>query len=606
MASPPYRIVLVNMPCAPVAAPSLGLTQLKAALERRFGARIAVEVRYLNLDFTGFLGGAERYQLLISPLGRLTGLADWLFRREAFPEAADNTERYLARYYFDESDAEVRQVRVLVRECRPRLVEFLDRLIDRYRLHAADVVGFTLLFHQTVASFALAQRIKARNPAVVTVAGGAACEAVMGREYARQVAQIDSVFSGPALVSFPEFIARRIAGDFAGCESIPGVFSKSNLHGSGAMTSAELDINEIGELDYDEFLNQFAAVFPGDVRKPVLLFETSRGCRWGEKVACSFCGLNGSAMAYRALSPENAVRMFTGLFRYVPRSSFFQSVDTLVPGEYFEAVFPRLHPPEGVVMMYEVRATLNAGQLETLCRAGVRVIQPGIEALSTSTLQLMRKGATAFSNLRFLRDCSRLPIRVDWLLLIGSPGEGVDTWRKYLSDLPRLFHLPPPVGAFPISYDRFSRYFEEAGAFGLDLAPREFYRWVFPFEPDALRNIAYHFVDRNTDSERLDSWLEQLNAAIGEWKARWEAKAQLQWQEHGGAWFVYDSRDGVAVWREFTPQEREMLEYLESPRSLEQIAGRFGETLGRETIEVLRGMRLLFEEDGRAMSLVVR
>lgn len=606
MASSPYRIVLVNMPCAPVAAPSLGLTQLKGALERRFGSEIAVELLYLNLHFTEFLGDAESYELLISPLGRLTGLADWLFRQVAFPEADDNTEDYLARYYFDEEDEEVRQVRMLIRESRPRLADFLDGLIERYRLDVADVVGFTLLFHQTVASFALARRIKARNPAVVTLAGGAACEAVMGMEYARQVTQIDFVFSGPALVSLPEFIGRRVAGDLAGCGRIPGVFAKGNLAGSGAMTGEECDINENTELDYDSFLNQFEATFPGCTRKPVLLFETSRGCRWGEKIACSFCGLNGTAMAYRAMSPGGAASLLTGLFRYGSRSSFLQAVDTLLPTEYLESLFPRLRPPEGLVMMYEVRSTLNAAQLDVLCRAGVRVIQPGIEALSTSTLRLMRKGATAFSNLRFLRDCSRMPMRVDWLLLIGSPGESENTWRKYLSDLPLLYHLPPPVGAFPISYDRFSRYFDEAGAFGLDLEPREFYRWVFPFAPEALRDIAYHFIDRNDDRERLNAWLDKLNALIGEWKTRWGGKAQLQWQEDGGEWLIYDSRGDRAVWREIAPEQGEVLEYLDTPRSAEQIDGRFGAARAREALDFLRGLRLLFEEDGRLMSLVVR
>ena len=36
-------------------------------------------------------------------------------------------------------------------------------------------------------------------------------------------------------------------------------------------------------------------------------FETSRGCWWGERMHCTFCGLNGATMSYRSKSPRRAV-----------------------------------------------------------------------------------------------------------------------------------------------------------------------------------------------------------------------------------------------------------------------------------------------------------
>ena len=35
-----------------------------------------------------------------------------------------------------------------------------------------------------------------------------------------------------------------------------------------------------------------------------LFLEGSRGCWWGEKHACAFCGLNGRVNVYREKSPE--------------------------------------------------------------------------------------------------------------------------------------------------------------------------------------------------------------------------------------------------------------------------------------------------------------
>ena len=618
----PSRVVLINMPFGAVEMPSIALTQIKGVLERQFGADVVVEILYLNLDFVTFMDGLSSYRLMVSSQGRMTGLADWFFRGLAFPEAKDNTPDYLARFYFDEDDEETRQVRALIEEKRPNLAPFLDSLIDQYRLSDADIVGFSCLFYQTMASFALARRIKDCNPEVTTTMGGAACETVMGMEYARQVKSMDFVFSGPALVSFPDFVQSHLTGHHDTCDQIPGVFSKRNLE---ICTEAlprdpklaflpdsgkERNINDLAELDYHGFLDRFEATFPDRSLKPTILFETSRGCSWGEKIACSFCGLNGTAMQYRQMSAEQALKVINGLFSYVPRCNFFLAVDTIVPGNYFEEVFPSVRPPRGTALMYEVRSTLDTNQLRTLSKAGVHVIQPGIEALATPTLKLMRKGATAFSNLRFLKACSRFPFRVEWNLLIGSPGEEEETYRKYLQDLPLLMHLPPPGGAFPISFDRYSHYFNEPDSFGLDLHPREFYGYVFPFEDKAVRNVAYHFVDRKGDQERLETWLDQLNKAIEQWWLRWRnsdqlEEAQLQVLEDGEQLYIYDSRAGTAHYEPIKRDLKEILEYLETPRNWRQTISRFGEARAGKAREFLHDSGFVFEEEGRVMSLVI-
>ena len=41
--------------------------------------------------------------------------------------------------------------------------------------------------------------------------------------------------------------------------------------------------------------------------EPALLAESSRGCWWGEKFHCTFCGLNGAGMKYRSKSPERVL-----------------------------------------------------------------------------------------------------------------------------------------------------------------------------------------------------------------------------------------------------------------------------------------------------------
>ena len=58
-------------------------------------------------------------------------------------------------------------------------------------------------------------------------------------------------------------------------------------------------------------------------------------------------------------------------------------------------------------------------------------VQPGIESLATPTLKLMRKGTTAFNNIRFLADCAVEGVKPVWNLLVGFPGELAETYEAY-------------------------------------------------------------------------------------------------------------------------------------------------------------------------------
>ena len=44
-------------------------------------------------------------------------------------------------------------------------------------------------------------------------------------------------------------------------------------------------------------------------------------------------------------------------------------------------------------------------------------------------------------------------------------------------------------------------------------------------------NVAYHFVDRNADTDRIDHWLDTLNGLVADWHRRFLG-------EHSRAWGV--------------------------------------------------------------------
>lgn len=638
------------MPFAALNMPSLALTQLKTVLTNRFPGTVKVDIAYLNQEFGKHLG-VDYYNAVTNSLDHHnSGLGDWFFRQLAFPDEPDNIDAYIARHY-PYNIKQIQALRYFIQQKRQNLGKFLDSLIEKYELHRADLIGFTSMFSQNVACFAMARRIKEWNRSIITVVGGANCEAPMGQEIIKNVSQIDYVFSGPALRSFPKMIGYCLDGEMEKCQTIDGLFTKHNwidvkapksmagpatqplitiekqnaalgvaVASAGtrevASLGTELDLDEIIEPDHQEFLNIFENNFPEKKLEPILLFETSRGCWWGEKSHCTFCGLNGATMKYRAMSPDRAITQFENLFQQADRCKTFQAVDNILAREYIEKVLPLIDPPPESTIFYEVKADLSREDLQLLSEKRVRRIQPGIESLATSTLKLMRKGTNAFQNIALLKHCATFEVFPVWNLLVGFPGEGEDVYRKYVDDLPLLIHLPPPNGAFPVRFDRYSPYFTRREEYGLNLQPFDFYAMTYPFSNESLRNLAYYFVDANEQAEykvALSKWIIDLRDKVNTWHKRWSGadgmeRAELYFRRSGSRTVIVDSRAGRVVERELGEFGQRLIDFLETPKRMSNLIDHFSEISKDvicETLTSLRSLGLIFQEGDRYINLVL-
>ncbi|HEX3463389.1 MAG TPA: RiPP maturation radical SAM C-methyltransferase [Candidatus Elarobacter sp.] len=623
-----YRVLLLNLPFADVNLPSIALTQLKYVTEQAHPNAVDVRVVNLNHEFARYFGLENYDEVALGFQHHPSGLGDWIFRRAAFPDVRDNAEEYFRRYY-PRAAAGARVTRDVILEKRSGIEDFFLRMIAEYGAAEADLVGLTSMFSQNLACFAFARILKTVNPGVCVAIGGANCENPMGLEIVEHVEAVDVVFSGPSLVSFPRFVGSRLGGDDEPFPAIAGAFSKRDRRqregGSGstavataspvAVIGEELDINVRIPLDYDDFIASYERFFPGSASGPSLTFETSRGCWWGEKSHCTFCGLNGLSMNYRAMAPALALEQFASLFAYAPHVSRYQCVDNILPRNYLKDVLPQLHPPENASIFYEVKADLAEADVRTLAGAKVDTIQPGIEALASSTLKLMRKGTTAFQNIALLKHCVAYAVRPQWNLLVGFPGEHEDVFAKYARDLPLLVHLEPPSGVFPVRFDRFSPYFNEAAAYGLELEPYDFYAMTYPFPEDSLGRLAFYFMDKNYEAEyfvEMVGWLGQLRAQVAAWNGRWQhgfdERPRLELAASGGRTVVVDTRGAQRAEHALTDSGLAILKHLKTQSARERLASAFPE-IPRDVLEReignLREAGLVFEEADRLMSLVL-
>jgi magnesium-protoporphyrin IX monomethyl ester (oxidative) cyclase len=621
------KIALINPPFAAVRRPSIALAQLQSVARGEFG--IAADTFYLNLAVARQIG-LELYDEIAEGWHYMRGLGDWLFRGIAYPEIPDNAEEYLARMYPEQGDI-VADFKKKASALRPVIYETVTSYIEQHDIAGYDVVGLTSMFSQNMASFAVARLVKERNPAATVIMGGANCENPMGSAIAASVKWLDYVFSGPAINSFRHFLRYSPPAEPSSVPPIQGVLGRGAwpgpslpvitgpviTGGAAAEVGSRNDINEPIDLDYDGYLDALDRHFPGGSVAASLPFETSRGCWWGERSHCTFCGLNGTGMKFDAMTPERAASHISALFRYAGRARMLEAVDNILPRAFVSEVLPLLRTPPGMSVFFEIKVGLTDRDLITLARAGVDEVQPGIESLATSTLRLMRKGSTAFQNIMLLRSMRAIGIKPHWLLLVGFPGEPDAVYRKYLRDLPLLTHLQPPGSVFPVRFDRYSVYFEERDRYGLDLRPMDFYELVYPFEPPVLENLAYYFEDHDARAGYVQAcrrYLKPLRAIIAQWRALWDdpdgGRPQLTLIEHSrsadGA-VILDSRAGRPAFRAVSGAGLALLDVLRRPLDLAHAARRAGLAHGTAREEMLRLQAdgLVFEERGKYLSLIV-
>jgi len=521
-------VLLVCMPFGPVFSPSLGLSLLKAGLAAK---GIPARVRYFSIDFAERTGQAFYCDLASEGRPSVRDLAgEWIFSGALFPATEEEEEAYVEEVLRKRSasltdGAGVPASPALIgRILRARRAApgFLERCLEEVVRERPRLVGFTSVFQQHLASLALARRLKQALPDAFIVMGGANCEAVMGAETVRQFPFVDAAVSGEADRVFPE-LARRVL-DSRSLGGLPGVRTREGTlaeFASGSFSSAPMvrDLDELPYPDYADYFEQFEASRYGREWQPSLLFETSRGCWWGERMHCTFCGLNGQTMAYRSKSARRALDELLDLTREHPGCDVEVS-DNILDLRYFKDFLPELAVLRpGIGLYYETKANLRKEQVRLLRDAGIKTLQPGIESFSDTVLKLMRKGVSGLQNIQILKWCKELGIEPYWNLLWGFPGEPPEEYTRMASLVPLLTHLPLPVGFGSIRLDRFSPNFFDAERLGFtDIAPLPAYRHLYRLPAEARANLAYYFSFAYREPRDVESYVRPLLRELRAWR----------------------------------------------------------------------------------------
>jgi ribosomal peptide maturation radical SAM protein 1 len=507
------------MPFASAERPSIQIGLLKAIAEE---AGFSTDAYHFNLDLAAELS-PEVYELFCQHRGHMTG--EWLFAPAAFGLSMTGDEES----YFQAFPDEVKWARKIGRDqayffdLRNRIIPlFIDKCVAEIEWRRFRVVGFTSTFQQNVASLALARRIKKCYPDVNIVFGGANMEGEMGGEFARAFPFVDYVVSGEGDVVFPALLG-TLAAKSSPLE-LPGLIT--NNHGRfmpEAQALPILDLDSLPVANYEAYFERASILGLSSNYQATwtLPFESSRGCWWGQKRHCTFCGLNGLGINYRSKSPKRVMDELSKLTRKY-RISAFTAVDNILDWKYIPQLFTQLAENKtDYLFFYELKANLSRQQIQMLYRGGVRSVQPGIESMSTHVLQLMRKGSNMLQNVRCLKWCLYYNIHVDWNLIWGFPGETEEDYAKEFEVLQCITHLEPPIACSQIWLERFSPYYTDRNTFPVrNVRPEASYYHVYPSYVN-VEKIAYFFDYEMGHTVPVEVH-EPTQALVHDWQQCWK------------------------------------------------------------------------------------
>jgi ribosomal peptide maturation radical SAM protein 1 len=489
--------------------------------------------------------------------------------------------------------------------------EFIELVVDEILALEPELVGFSTTFMQNVPSLAAARRLKARRPDIAVLFGGGNCDGPMGAALHRAFDFVDLVLSGESDETFPFLLRALGERDTDRLVTVPTLCWRDQ-DGRQRINKTPARLVPPAKMArplFDDWFARFAASPIGRHIEPELAVESARGCWWGEHHHCTFCGLNGTGMTFRAKPAEVFVAELSELLRE------HQVLDVMVVDNILEPGYVRTALPAlarhgwDVRLHYEVKANLTLDQIRMLRSAGVFSVQPGIESFVDDVLVRMRKGVRAVHNVRTMRDCESVGLMVSWNWIYGFPGEKLDDYEAVLAQLPALVHLQPPTSIPRIELDRFSPYFEDPSLGFPIRKPAEPYQYVYDLPTESLHDLVYLF---DTPPKGLtEEEIAPLHELVRSWH-RDHSASSLRQQNVDGVVVIRDRRTGWPTVDHVleTPREVATWRELEHGRSNQGLLRRLEEAslpwqpdeLARWLSE-LRDHGLVFTEGGRWVAL---
>ena len=602
-------VALVSMPCLSARFPSFQLALLKPTLEK---AGIPAQPFSLFMYFGTKVGWrlSETLGDVWSPL-----IGEWIWTKAAFgDEADDRDDQYFAEYEHifraicQQAQCTFDDLRRIRNEVAPQFIDFCVNSTDWGRF---GLVGLTVVFQQLMASIAVARALKKKYPNLPIIMGGASLEDDIADEVLKGCPQIDYMHCGDAEISFPEMVRRLYAGK--SMEGLAGVMwrdEKNEIRYAGRAPNFML-MNDTPPPDYDEYFYARKASgyenFSGS-KVPMLPIETARGCWWGEKNHCTFCGLNRSGMEFRAKDAEKVIEQLSFLSRRYGQFQF-NAIDNIMAPEYTEKLFGKLAGANSDIKLhYEIRPNFSRLQLARLRRGGLFSVQPGVESLSTNILKVMRKLSTGMRNVELIKWCTFYGINNLYNILCRFPGETEADYALQCEVVAKIPHFQPPYAIVKARADRGSPMYTDSASQSIsELIPASCYNYILPKGKFNHERISYYF-DHKMSNTVDDSVYAELFQRVEAWQGTWKRSKRpyLRYKKSWATLRIFDGRTEDERIYNVADEPAALYEYCADARTPRDIAAKFGsEPWVQSTLDEFVRKDLVLHLDGRYLSLAL-
>ena len=604
-------VLLLSMPFAGIAIPSIQLPVLAGYLEQR---GITVHTKHLYLQAASIYG-VQNYNALISPPND-SYTAQLGFSKLLFPEHWEKTQDSLRTYY----EQHIAKQEPLHTQCRfetylQRTEKLYETIITHTDWKHYDLIGFTLNYGQLLPSLAIAKIVKERYPDTRVILGGSRTMELLGANILKAFPFIDFAVSGEG----EDALYKLAIGD--AYSSIPGLIYRDNGTVRWNQTTTVISLDATPIPSYDSFYQELTKA-SDDTQKYHYYYgrlpvEISRGCWWNR---CTFCNLNVHHPRYREKSVRRIVEEIQTLSdRY--KILDFQLIGNTLPRSDHRVLFEQLTSlGRDFTFVVETRAgELSSQDYNLMKQAGFTVIQTGIESFSTQYLKKMKKGTRVIDNIAALKFCRENSIQNHYNIIVNYPNEDTRDFEEtqHVVRQIRTYLDPPQLCELRVMYGSpIQRCPEQFNIETLTNAPID--RILYP--PEILeQQVAFVY-----DFERKDPYQGQdWNTLVTEWKqvrerAEIEAtktKATIDrlvfYFVDGGTFLkVYDKRDPQNI-RIFVLNESERAVFLacEDVVSIQELQERFPGIPEFELVAILQSLEqngLVMEEDKQYLSLPLR
>ena len=413
-------IALVSAPWPLYNRPSIQLGALKGYLENQFSS-LRIEAYHLYLSIAADIG-YDIYQAI----SERTWLAEAVYAALLYPERFQKIESFFRR----KTPSRSRLHEIDLKDLSRQVARQTDQWSDSVEWNDFAIVGFSVSLCQFSSTLYLLRQIKQRNPEIVCLVGGSSFSGISPAKAFEAIDDIDVIISGEGELPLRHLIQSHLINNLSilSIKPIKGLFLRDNTADRTANEFSQISsLDQLPLPQYDDYFRTLTSLPPENHFFPTLPYELSRGCWWqrsrsGRISGCAFCNLNLQWRSYRQKSTRHATAEIDELTsRY--KSLTIAFTDNLLPIRPSDNFYKSLSGLNKDFRLFgEIRANTEPKILRDMQLAGMREVQIGIEALSSSLLRKLGKGTRAIENLAAMKNCEELGLKNVSNVILQFPG----------------------------------------------------------------------------------------------------------------------------------------------------------------------------------------